>query len=154
MYRPNFCAECGERVERERWRWWTSEKFCGVCEKNAAKANRFWLAGFLLLFCCGAVGGISYQIGRVSAAVPLRVEQITSGAAGGERKEDEKKSFSNPRSDSAHSSAQANAPVYLCGARTKKGKPCSRRVSAEGERCWQHQGKRSMMRAVREKVKA
>ncbi|HEU4509799.1 MAG TPA: hypothetical protein VFR78_16300 [Pyrinomonadaceae bacterium] len=29
--------------------------------------------------------------------------------------------------------------VYTCGARTKKGKPCSRRVKQPG-RCWQHKG--------------
>ena len=29
--------------------------------------------------------------------------------------------------------------VYTCGARTKKGKPCSRRVKEPG-RCWQHKG--------------
>jgi hypothetical protein len=29
--------------------------------------------------------------------------------------------------------------VYLCGARTKKGTPCQRRVRGPG-RCWQHRG--------------
>jgi hypothetical protein len=29
--------------------------------------------------------------------------------------------------------------VYICGARTKKGTPCSRRVRGPG-RCWQHRG--------------
>jgi hypothetical protein len=29
--------------------------------------------------------------------------------------------------------------VYVCGARTKKGTPCSRRVRGPG-RCWQHRG--------------
>jgi hypothetical protein len=29
--------------------------------------------------------------------------------------------------------------VYTCGARTRKGKPCSRRVKEPG-RCWQHKG--------------
>ena len=31
-------------------------------------------------------------------------------------------------------------PVYICGARTKKGTPCHRRVHAAGERCFQHKG--------------
>jgi len=30
--------------------------------------------------------------------------------------------------------------VYICGARTKKGTPCHRRVHAAGERCFQHKG--------------
>jgi len=34
--------------------------------------------------------------------------------------------------------------VYLCGARTKKGKPCSRRVHGP-VRCWQHKGEKAML---------
>jgi hypothetical protein len=34
--------------------------------------------------------------------------------------------------------------VYICGAQTKKGTPCSRRVKGGG-RCWQHTGQPSML---------
>jgi len=34
--------------------------------------------------------------------------------------------------------------VYFCGAPTKKGTPCSRRVRGGG-RCWQHQGQNAML---------
>jgi hypothetical protein len=34
--------------------------------------------------------------------------------------------------------------VYLCGARTKKGTPCSRRVHGP-VRCWQHKGMPAML---------
>jgi hypothetical protein len=34
--------------------------------------------------------------------------------------------------------------VYLCGARTKKGTPCSRRVHGP-VRCWQHKGASAML---------
>ena len=34
--------------------------------------------------------------------------------------------------------------VYVCGARTKKGAPCQRRVRAPG-RCWQHRGKPAVL---------
>jgi hypothetical protein len=34
----------------------------------------------------------------------------------------------------------ADEPAYICGARTKKGTPCHRRVHAAGERCFQHKG--------------
>ena len=33
----------------------------------------------------------------------------------------------------------SDGPVYFCGALTKKGKPCSRKVK-RNERCWQHVG--------------
>jgi hypothetical protein len=34
--------------------------------------------------------------------------------------------------------------VYICGARTKKGTPCQRRVRGPG-RCWQHRGMPAML---------
>lgn len=34
--------------------------------------------------------------------------------------------------------------VYFCGARTKKGTPCARRMRAGG-RCWQHEGQPAML---------
>jgi hypothetical protein len=36
------------------------------------------------------------------------------------------------------------ADVYICGARTKKGMPCSRRVHGP-VRCWQHKGMPAML---------
>jgi hypothetical protein len=36
--------------------------------------------------------------------------------------------------------------VSICGARTRKGTPCSRRVRGTG-RCWQHRGKPAMLPA-------
>ncbi|MFS8084558.1 MAG: hypothetical protein ACMG6H_02935, partial [Acidobacteriota bacterium] len=38
-------------------------------------------------------------------------------------------------------SGSVDEAVYLCGARTKKGTPCRRRVHFAGERCYQHKGK-------------
>lgn len=35
-------------------------------------------------------------------------------------------------------------PVYFCGAETKKGTACSRKVKGGG-RCWQHEGREAMM---------
>jgi hypothetical protein len=34
--------------------------------------------------------------------------------------------------------------VYICGARTKKGTPCQRRVRGPG-RCWQHRGQPAIL---------
>jgi hypothetical protein len=34
--------------------------------------------------------------------------------------------------------------TYICGARTKKGTPCSRRVHGP-VRCWQHKGEKAML---------
>ena len=42
----------------------------------------------------------------------------------------------------AENTIEAN--VYICGARTKKGTPCSRRVHGP-VRCWQHKGMPAML---------
>ncbi|HEY2847870.1 MAG TPA: hypothetical protein VGI80_08630, partial [Pyrinomonadaceae bacterium] len=34
LFRPSFCANCGERVERKDWGLFTSRRFCAVCESE------------------------------------------------------------------------------------------------------------------------
>jgi hypothetical protein len=38
-----------------------------------------------------------------------------------------------------------NEEGYICGARTRKGSPCRRRVHVPGERCFQHKGLPAMV---------
>ncbi len=55
--------------------------------------------------------------------------------------------------DNAGVAPQATAdPVYICGARTKKGTPCSRRVHGP-VRCWQHKGMLPMLPLEKLQVK-
>jgi len=60
---------------------------------------------------------------------------------------------------SANSQSEANSPaplteeaVYICGARTKKGTPCSRRVH-QPARCWQHKGAKAMLPEEKLRIK-
>jgi hypothetical protein len=54
-------------------------------------------------------------------------------------------------SDRVHQAKQnpgataANEEGYICGARTRKGSPCRRRVHVAGERCFQHKGLPAMV---------
>jgi len=48
-----------------------------------------------------------------------------------------KRAVANPNRAIA---ATVDDVVYICGARTKKGTPCRRRVHFAGERCFQHKG--------------
>jgi len=48
-------------------------------------------------------------------------------------------------SNNIQASLRTHDPVYMCGARTKKGTPCRRRVHAAGERCYQHKGMPAMV---------
>jgi len=57
-----------------------------------------------------------------------------------------KDAANNPNHSSALSNvATPDEAVYICGARTKKGTPCRRRVHAAGERCYQHKGMPAMV---------
>ena len=50
-----------------------------------------------------------------------------------------------PKHDSSGSGQNsASEVIYFCGAQTKKGTPCSRRVKGGG-RCWQHPGQAAML---------
>jgi len=46
----------------------------------------------------------------------------------------------NSSLSNANTVARVDEEVYICGARTKKGTPCHRRVHSAGERCFQHKG--------------
>jgi hypothetical protein len=72
LYRPNFCADCGERVVRERWRAWSSRRFCAACER---KDGRGAWARPLAALCLAACAG--FTLGRLMrpAPPPLLIER-------------------------------------------------------------------------------
>ena|SRR6185436_19670063 len=126
-YRPNFCSECGEKIVRLRWRFWTSRRFCDKCSARFTRPQllRVVLAAIALL-----VAGVLIGRGTKQKPSPLVIERLvnTPTAQG---------SLSAPATVTVDD-------VYICGARTKKGTPCSRRVHGP-VRCWQHKGLPSMV---------
>jgi hypothetical protein len=126
-YRPNFCAECGAKIVRLRWRVWTSRRFCGLCSARFAKGE--WLRLLLLgmaLICAGLLAG---RACRRAASPPLVIQRPATSPAAGESKTE---------------ATVVSEQLYTCGARTKKGTPCSRRVHGP-VRCWQHKGAKAML---------
>jgi hypothetical protein len=178
LYKPNFCAECGERVLRERWRAWTSRRFCPACEKHF---RRGWLAP--VVACCALVCA-GFTVGRLMrpAPPPLTIERGTlplpalllakgkaqdassdgaaSGGAGpfggaaangradGTQRDGAARENDAQRRDLGAGALEAPTDpdeiICVCGARSKKGTPCQRRVRGTG-RCWQHRGMRAML---------
>jgi hypothetical protein len=119
------------------------------CEKRFRKAGITMplIAGGILLigaYIAGRAGRIHpppVVIERAEARVPhTPISAATSlgiaGAEGG-RKENLPGAVSG-------SEPEPGEVVSICGARTQKGKPCSRRVRGTG-RCWQHRGKSAML---------
>lgn len=158
MYRPNFCAECGERVLRARWRVWTSRRFCASCGPHFRR--RRIVAPLLLI---ASLGGTGFFLGRLGrpAPPPLIVERgalnlapvpasdatrqadATKRSDGGVTKT---KSDYGPDGSPTERPTEPNEIISMCGARTKKGTPCQRRVRGTG-RCWQHRGMPAMLPA-------
>ncbi len=128
-YRPNFCCECGQKIVRLRWFLWTSSKFCDKCRRAFVKSH--WLrpaVTLLVLFLFGVVIGRGCR----RAPPPLIIERAATPTA---------------QTAPANSTPQPSPvleQIYTCGARTKKGTPCSRRVHGP-VRCWQHKGAKAML---------
>lgn len=157
MYKPNFCCECGAKVERSRWRLWTSRRFCPECEPRFRRARLLLpvVAGGAL-FCAGLTAGravrpapppLIVERGRLAAlpAVPVSVEgratESESSVAGPAKAEP----AYGPDGTATERPTDPEETVSFCGARTQKGTPCRRRVRGTG-RCWQHKGMPAMIR--------
>lgn len=127
LYRPNFCAECGAKILRLRWYVWTNRKFCDACA-SASRKQRWTSVGVLVstIFVAGLIVGH-----HIKTPPPLIIQR-----------QEVKSQISNGSTGTVQ--APAIEEVYLCGARTKKGKPCSRRVHGP-VRCWQHKGEKAML---------
>ena len=158
MYKPNFCSECGSKIERARWRFWTSRQFCADCAASFRKSQ--FLAPAIagaILFCLGLAAGraarptpppLIVDRGQLATVSPLstKSESPTAGA------ETERDAASAPKAEPTYgpdgtSTERPTDPaetVSICGARTQKGTPCQRRVRGTG-RCWQHKGLPAML---------
>src|ERR1044072_1073071 len=146
MYTPNFCSECGAKLLRLRWHIWTSRRFCGKCARRLRK-ERF-LPVFVGMF---ALLGSGYVAGRIRRPAPppltieRRVDSPLSGQAAPRHSNPQLTSESGSgKTETAGASPSPEEEVYLCGARTQKGTPCSRRVHGP-VRCWQHKGRSAML---------
>lgn len=157
MYKPNFCAECGAKIARTRWRFWTSRRFCTDCEDHFRKAQIL-----APVIAAAALLSIGLVVGRATrpAPPPLIVQRgelptapaITTEKTGSEAAEVEGETGAGASADApkpepkygpdgtaTERPTDPNEVVSICGARTQKGTPCQRRVRGTG-RCWQHRG--------------
>lgn len=158
MYKPNFCSECGSRIERARWHFWTSRQFCADCARRFRRARVVSpLIVGMALFAIGLAAGraarpaappLIVERGQLTAlpAAPIKTEGPLNSA------ETDKEALAAPQPEPAYgadgtSTERPTDPqetVSLCGARTQKGTPCQRRVRGTG-RCWQHKGMPAML---------
>ncbi len=166
LYRPNFCCQCGEKIIRARWTPLTSRRFCEFCEVEQKQHELLPKAMILIAFLVGSAGLTAYLGGtgepsdsRVSREPMVRVGDVRAEASNKQHLVSPANTLSSSSNNAASSNSavlSSNAtvpnsmqrevtqdsstePVYYCGAITKKGTPCTRRVKVKG-RCWQHVG--------------
>lgn len=170
LYKPNFCAECGEKIDRSSWSWLASRRFCDACArifenpnriKKAVAAAAIFIGGIL----AGQIGLTTKQAVVVTSARTQALAANTQSTVSTTNTQNQSlaassvsqninasspppnitKTNANLSSLSAASSVQTQEEAKsYCGARTQKGTPCTHRVSS-GQRCWQHAGKPAIL---------
>ena len=141
-YRPNFCCECGAKIVRLRWFIWTSRRFCDKCFRTFARLH--WLRPTITLIAL-ILFGVLIGRGCRRAPPPLIIERTATSTHGASSPAGlNATSTGTPPINSDTTQSPAAEQTYTCGARTKKGTPCSRRVHGP-VRCWQHKGAKAIL---------
>lgn len=165
LYRPNFCCNCGEKIERATLSFTDSKMFCDVCKHDFVLARAVPVVFYCLMAVIGIFGiGSWWRGGEKPLNLAARQPAVNApGVTKPAKQAPQVNSNSNVQQTAQTNNLPTNAPqtssltakpqlkqvnpapagteeaVYFCGAPTKKGTPCSRRVRGGG-RCWQHKG--------------
>ena len=177
LYQPNFCCQCGTKIERIEWKLWTTRRFCENCEPDFRKEE--WtpriivgIIGFLGILGFGSYLKTSEKplnttVNPVALSSLNKIQnsnkELSSINNSLSNKEQKQNAVVNATSQNKANAQVIQKPptvpkinetaspqisvaeaVYFCGAQTKKGTPCTRRVK-NGGRCWQHIGQPAML---------
>ncbi len=168
LYRPNYCSNCGEKIERVDWGFFTSRRFCEICETEFKGQDILFRAGICAVLLFGVVGTGAYlrtgsrteavkpptnlveRVAKPESEARPRATEYPSQAA----RVDLTASLPPPSPTSTKPTplkVEVSDAQYFCGAETKKGTPCSRRVKGN-IRCYQHVGMPVMTASERSKT--
>lgn len=172
FYKPKYCCECGERIVRRNWTIWSSKRFCEACEIDRKMEELFpkTLVLFALVFGLFGVGSLFWggknleepkrflikaevERGNRNDRICGEVDKNEAGgnvvkvreADGNIKTERSVEGNTDSRDKNKEGKAEVETQLYYCGAMTKKGTPCMRKVKGGG-RCWQHKGQPAMLK--------
>jgi hypothetical protein len=179
LYRPKFCCNCGDAIERAEWRFLTSRRFCDLCSTEFVPTETIprIIVGLACVVIVAGIGGFLFKgDGRSGGKNSLEIRKpVSVGFGARDIAGNASVTPSTPKGDTASVSetggkgesgsgdrgkvasgspnqgetearnsfdpgARTVREVYYCGAITRKGTPCTRRVKTKGP-CWQHAGK-------------
>ena len=132
----SFCSECGERLKMKSPGLLASRSRCHTCESNL-RGGRFLLPALLVLsLSAGFVLGRYTRRPEPFYFIGTPAESRSLPPASSAEKGNEE--HSPPRDEMRRESG--GQVESICGAPTRSGKPCQRRVRGGGF-CWQHRRK-------------
>ena len=159
FYRPKFCCHCGEKISRAKWLPWTSRRFCEFCEVEQMQHEILPKAVIAVALFVGAAGVVSYfgssatsPSAKTKADAADEIHELKRPVANRDKPKDEATAVQTSppvnvpdatKLQREPKSIPSTEPVYYCGALTRKGTPCTRRLKTKG-RCWQHIGQPSV----------
>ena len=169
-YKPKYCCQCGEKIERIQLKPWNSRRFCELCETDYRIYDWLpYLSGIAILLTVftinlyfqksekplniapnqlmsGVTNGKGISANQNVAPVNANAVQIAAQTNGNASavKFTTAKAADVKTIRTENSTAESLEKVYFCGAATKKGLPCSRRIKGGG-RCWQHVGQPAVL---------
>lgn len=153
MYRPKFCAECSVKIIRLRWHFWTSRRFCDSCAPRflTVQVKRL-ISVTATVFLIGMVAGQAAHRTPPPVVIQRTQNSISPLTAGEGNRAPVAESNTGPDAPANISPRiSSTEELYICGARTKKGSPCTRKVHGP-VRCWQHLGLPAMLQPERLRI--
>ncbi|MGI8495344.1 MAG: hypothetical protein ACR2L1_08550 [Pyrinomonadaceae bacterium] len=169
FYTPKHCCECGEKIDENTRNFFSSRRFCEICESEFKIVD--WLPRLFFVVCSVvAVIGIGSSLRKTDQPLSISTAPLVSVSSKENRNPQVLTSQINQTAADNSDFSKKQAPlldankktalskpeqreglqnpvsetVYFCGAQTKKGIPCSRRVKGN-VRCWQHKGQPAML---------
>ncbi len=142
MSNSNFCTHCGARLTRKGWLLWLPGPLCEDCARRPGVSRRG-----RTLFALGLLAIASFALGRYfrPSPPPLLIQRAANSPLSDAPLNPDGTTANNSSALVTSARAATNDDIYICGARTKKGTPCKRRVQIAGERCFQHKGREAMV---------
>jgi hypothetical protein len=136
-----FCSECGEQVTVKRAGFLPARSFCSHCSPRFKTARLILVASFVVC------AGIAFAIGRYTSnrepfqfiGTPIDMTAERTAPAAGATGAASPRATESPTQPEQLLIAPSTTEA-LCGAPTKSGRPCQRKVKGGGY-CWQHRNK-------------
>jgi hypothetical protein len=140
FYQANFCAECGNAMKP---RFSLGPRyFCDECRAQMGRRNYFKSIAGLLLGATLAVFALNRSLPPSQNGQSPNIQSTASGAGAPISTVSALDTVTNRNAETKPETVER----VMCGARTKKGRPC-RRLVPPGERCAQHRGMASLLEA-------